>query len=284
MKKVVLTLGLSVATTVLPFSTLIAGQAVSKINAKVEAIGGNTDGDGAQALQGSLTVPLGTHFGGQVDVLGGKISSDTLTGAGGHLFWRNPEIGLVGITASQSRLDKIDFSRYGAEAEYYLNNFTFSLYGGRQEGDVPNTGYSGLAASYYITENILIQLGGETVSDQHNANMSMEWQPEFTPNGVSFFANGMRGNNDLDAVYAGIKYYWGDSKSLKDRHRKDDPANQLFNNYANTINILRAANECPTTTRIVNRSCGVCCTEAFRQTVDCSGNVVSEISMGGGGC
>lgn len=256
MKKINTMVGLSlVAGMLFAPPSIIAEPAVSGINAKIEAVGGNTDGTGSQALQGSFTMPLGSYFGGQVDLLGGKIGGDTISGAGGHVFWRNPEFGLVGITASQSRLDKIDFSRYGAEAEYYLNNFTINIYGGRQEGDTPNTGYAGATASYYITENILVQLGGETVSDQHNGNVNVEWQPEFTPNGLSLFVNGMSGNNDIEAIYAGVKFYIGANKSLIDRHRKDDPSNQLYNNFVNTISLIQAeqnanveengATECP---------------------------------------
>ena len=139
--------------------------AVSNINGKMEAIGGNVDGKGAQGVQGSVTFPLGHSFGGQIDVLGGKISSEDIFGSGAHLFWRDPDVGLVGATVSQARLESTDLYRYGIEAEYYLDDFTISAYGGNQEGDVESNGYFGGSTAYYVDKNLMIQAGAEGISN-----------------------------------------------------------------------------------------------------------------------
>jgi hypothetical protein len=73
--------------------------AVDGINAKIDGYGGGANGsNGFYGTSGSLSVPLGQQWGLQLD---GDVGSDRGIGyysGAGHLFWRDPSIGLLGAT------------------------------------------------------------------------------------------------------------------------------------------------------------------------------------------
>ena len=54
------------------------------------------DGYSGQNFDGSVTVPIMHQFGFQADGLYSRISNLGFDGGAGHLFWRDPEIGLLG--------------------------------------------------------------------------------------------------------------------------------------------------------------------------------------------
>ena len=55
------------------------------------------------------------------------------------------------------------------------------------------------------------------------AIVRMEWQ---TPvRGLALYVDGGLGDNHFRYLVGGVRYYFGGSKTLKDRHRKDDPDN-----------------------------------------------------------
>ncbi|MGB0922408.1 MAG: hypothetical protein ACPG1C_13940 [Alphaproteobacteria bacterium] len=208
-----------------------AGPAVSEPNAKVEVVGAEVNDDSAKALMGSITVPLGHAYGAQIDGMAGEIDDATATGIGGHLFWRDPDNAMLGITAAKARAFGQSTNRYGVEGELYRGDFTFSAFGGRQTGGgFGNMAYGGVAASWYATPNFLLQLSGDALDDTRSASLGFEWQPDTTNDGFTFFAKGTRGSKNAEAVQAGVRVYLGSRKNLKDRHRKDDPVNPLFNN------------------------------------------------------
>ena len=49
---------------------------------------------------GTITVPLGHTFGAQVDLGSGAFGNRPLGNAAGHLFWRDPDKGLIGAYGS----------------------------------------------------------------------------------------------------------------------------------------------------------------------------------------
>jgi hypothetical protein len=96
---------------------------LSVLNGKVEGLYGNIDGKTAKAAAGSVSIPMFTHFGVQLDALTGEVSPDNAQGGGLHAFWRDAS-GLVGFTASHAELGKSEARRFGGEGEYYLDRFT----------------------------------------------------------------------------------------------------------------------------------------------------------------
>jgi hypothetical protein len=103
----------------------LAGDAVSGVNGKVGYLGGNLDGDFGNNVFGSFSLPVATNFGLQGDALYTHVSDVDFTGAGGHLFWRDWDRGLVGVTGGFVHGDLVDSTAGGVEGEYYLGRLTF---------------------------------------------------------------------------------------------------------------------------------------------------------------
>jgi hypothetical protein len=93
--------------------------------------------------------------------------------------------------------------------------------------------YGGGDLRFYATDNFMIQAGARHADDFTAGRVGIEFQPAIQAlPGLSFFADGWIGEDNYDAAYAGIRYYFGPEKSLIKRHREDDPANNLVNDVA----------------------------------------------------
>lgn len=219
--------GTPVEPTVLP--------AVSGINGKISVQGGGFDEEGFGLLTGSLSVPLGDPFGVQVDAMVGTRDGDFVGGGGGHLFWRNPAYGLLGVYGGYTHREDIDGSvaRIGVEGEYYWGNWTAKALVGMEFVDSDNPlfiaedeSFFALAdISYYANENLQLSVGHRYISERNALALGIEYQldqPVFS-SGVSLFAEARIGEDDYQAAWGGVRFYFGEDKSLMRRHREDDP-------------------------------------------------------------
>lgn len=228
-----------------PSAAKADGPAVSAPNAKISGSGGSFDGDGGGIVAGSLTLPVGEQFGFQFDAAGGVVDGDGLYGVGGHLFWRDPDQGLAGIIGSYTDLDDRDVTRLGVEGELYLGQFSILARGGYQFGDYvdddgvldDNEGAFGAAElRWYATENFVLGGGVGQDDDRTRGIFGAEFQPGFAAApGLSFFADGVVGENDYQAVLVGLRYYFGETKSLIDRHRRDDPTTNVVTDSLHVV-------------------------------------------------
>ncbi len=210
-------------------NTHAEGPAVHQLNAKLEINGGSLDGDGTGIAAGSIAAPLGHSFGAQLDVIAGSTDGDGLAGYGLHAFWRDPQQGLLGVVSSRTGRGGNFVNRYGVEGEFYSDQWTLAAGGGTQTGFVGNTGYANLMAKYYLNDDLLLELSGQGFSDTRVGQIGLEWQPVMEVKGLTVFAVGGFGSDDLDYALAGVRWYFGGSdKSLKLRHREDDPVNSLI--------------------------------------------------------
>lgn len=214
-----------------------AGGAVSGPNGKVDVAGGSMDGNAGRNLAGSFSIPLGTNFGFQVDALYTDVSQRDFYGMGAHLFWRDSEKGLLGLTGGGIREnDVMDSWTGGVEGEYYLEKITFGARSGIANIDY-NMGplpfietdetdyYVSAEVGFYPVDNLLLSLSCTRVFDNGVVQGQVEYQ---TPlNGVSLFADIAQGDNNYDHALIGLRCYFGKAKSLKLRHRQDDPPNIL---------------------------------------------------------
>lgn len=67
-----------------------------------------------------------------------------------------------------------------------------------------------------MNDNFMIDLSGSVFSDKRIGQIGFEYQPETMMKGLSFFAVGDIGSDDLDYGLAGVKLYFGaGDKSLK---------------------------------------------------------------------
>lgn len=244
MTKFAYTIGSAVVTGTFGFGMMLTGAlaadvdpgcvpAVSAINGKIEGAGGLYEdevGDGAR-FQGvaSLSLPLGCLFGAQVDIGVGDLDGDGFFGVGGHLFMRDPSNYLLGIHGQYIDLSGEDIFRFGPEAEFYLDSVTLSAMVGFEDVEDFNTDdvVAQVEAAYYINDNLKLYGGYRNFLSINAGAIGFEFQPETLPGSV--FVDAMVGSDDYVSVMGGLRFYFGaEDKSLKARHREDDPGH-FFN-------------------------------------------------------
>lgn len=210
--------------------------AVSQVNGKLSAFGGSQDG-GLYGVEGSLSVPLGVPYGLQVDGMVGTGKGAAFYGVGGHLFWRDPAKGLIGLYGSYVTWDAnggplgslggADVGKVGVEGEAYLGRFSLEGLAAYQFGTYD--GFNGKAVlAYYPLDNLRLDAGVRYFEGPGTIGMlDVEWQPH-AGSGLSLYASGEFGENSYTQVLGGVRYYFAqDGKSLIQRHREDDPGNSL---------------------------------------------------------
>ncbi len=208
--------------------------AVSGVNGKISAEGGLFDAEGFGALSGSISLPLGQSFGVQIDGSVGTLDEEFFGSAGGHLFWRNPDYGLLGVYGSFTALDGVDaeVSRIGVEAEYYWNQVTLKGVIGAEFMDIDapiNYDETNLFAfsdvSFYAMDDLELSVGHRYTGEKHALALGVEYQlpQQIFASGVSLFAEGRIGEDNYQGAWAGVRMYLGDEKTLIRRHREDDP-------------------------------------------------------------
>ncbi len=181
--------------------------------------------DSAFKVRGAVSVPLAHSFGLQLDGVIGQIASKTYGHGAGHLFWRDPAIGLLGGYTSWTVWDSIDSYRSGVEGEYYAGRFTASGVLGYEWGDVDNGVFSIEDLSFYANDDFKLSVGHRFSKEiGHSLALGAEYQFLKTRNvGYAAFVDGRIGENDYQSIFAGIRLYFGQDKSLIRRHREDDP-------------------------------------------------------------
>ncbi|MFK8034228.1 MAG: hypothetical protein AB8B94_08795 [Hyphomicrobiales bacterium] len=207
--------------------------AVSGINGKIAIEGGALDAEGFAALSGSITLPVGYRYGLQLDAMVGVVEDDFIGGVGGHLFWRDPSLGLLGIYGSYSGNEHVDgdISRIGVEGEYYWNQFTFKTVLGAEFIDINLPAYDETNffaftdLSYYAMDNLELSIGHRYTGESNALALGVEYQldQQVFSSGVSLYAEGRIGEDSYQGAWAGVRMYLGDNKSLIRRHREDDP-------------------------------------------------------------
>ncbi len=213
--------------------------AVSGLNGKIAVYGGYQDDEvddgGIFGVLGSVSVPLGHRFGFQADAQVAAVEDDVFGRLGGHLFWRDPSKGLVGIYGAVEGYDDTDMDawRIALEAEAYLDRITIRGLAGYEAVDLPaaaggdEDGVFALAdLAYYINDDFRASIGYRHMNDTHMGAAGLEYQLQtgLFGSGTSVFAEGRVGDNDYAAAWAGVRLYLGGGeKSLIRRHREDDP-------------------------------------------------------------
>lgn len=219
--------------------------AVSGINGKLEVgysaidFSGVSDNLNAVYGIGSVSLPVAQQFGVQIDAGVGRFDTDpnvTVAGIGAHGFWRDPSQGLLGVYGHYVNLSgggqNASVWRLGAEGEAYLDRVSFEAFVGADfvDANVGNkTFFSGdLVAAFYATDNFRVHAGVGHQFDETFAKVGAEAMLPFASNNVALFANANLGG-DTQAYKVGLKIYFGESgKSLKARHREDDPHTRLL--------------------------------------------------------
>ena len=211
------------------------GPAVSAPNGKIAVFGGGDDDGGLVFGEASYTMPLGHAFGLQVDGLVGQTGSvdDTLAQGAAHLFWRDPSKGLLGLYGSALSVDSSDMYRLGGEGQLYLNRISLEGMIGWDEADDESGLFASGTFAYYMSDNTRAYAGTRrtdwrdgTIQGVGTAGfVGLEHQTRWGNDrrGYSLFGEVRFGENDYRAAWGGLRIYFGENKSLKRRHREDDP-------------------------------------------------------------
>ncbi|WP_139167511.1 hypothetical protein [Desulfuromusa kysingii] len=219
------------------------GEAVSAINGQVVVTGGSLDGENMATGSASLTAPLGEHFGLRLDGLSGNIDRDDFRVGAIHLFTRDPDLYLLGVTGAHAELENIQVESFSLEVEAYMGMVTIAAAGGQQTGDVHDSTYGSLDLRYYPQKNLMVEVGA-SVADENDgkAHIGVEYQ---LVGGLALFADAATGEDGFEHALGGIRYYFGDEKPLINRHREEVSTNNVLDsviiNYASARSAVLAS-------------------------------------------
>ena len=220
--------------------------AVDGFNAKLDGFGGIAADNSFYGGSGSFSMPLGQRFGLQVDGTFAALDDRLFAAGGGHLFTRDPAIGLLGPYGSTSHWDKaggINTYHFGVEGGWYLGRWSVDGVAGVEGGNSGSVVTGGLVQSfdirtrffdqvdlsYYLTDNLKVFVGHRYLGGAHAAALGGEWG--FGLGGgrmAALFVEGRLGDDDARGVWGGLRVYFGQrDKTLMARHRQDDPKNWL---------------------------------------------------------
>lgn len=207
--------------------------AVSSGNGELSVKSGVVDDEPASIADIMLTVPLGEQIGAKIDGVFGTIDDNKFAGGATRLFWRNPHHGAFGVMGGYWAFERDqqgggteweDVGIAAIEGELYLSQTTLSGMAGVQFSSDMDEGFVGqLELQQYITDDFLVKVGVET-NPQHDVlgTSEVEYRPGFAAlPGLSLFVDGAVGENDYYRAFGGIRLYFGESDTLKKRHRFD---------------------------------------------------------------
>jgi hypothetical protein len=229
--------------------------AVSQRNLTIDGGGGELDKQTLAYLQGSWSLPLSHSFGFQIDAAGGDWDSKAYGAVAGHLFWRNPSVGLIGLygdytnsgaprafttntnifgpTLPSTIAYGSYFSRAALETEAYFGKLSLEARAGWEGGTAGNHLYDRANIAFYPVDNLRLAIGHLMTGDVGAGTAQIEFQPTTSGfHGLSFYIQGLN-SHDVTSVFGGVKFYFGaGDKTLIRRHREDDPSadtpNDLF--------------------------------------------------------
>ena len=207
--------------------------AVSALNGKLSISFGDMDGGDGRNLTGSLTFPVAERWGAQVDGLFTQVESVDFGGGAAHVFWRDPERALLGLTASAVTSDSVRSQDFGVEAEYYWKILAVGVHGGiasiKYDTPAPfietdrSDGFITASATVYPVKNLSVRVYASRRFALNHYGAEAEFQiPE---RNLAITADVVRGRFGYDHALLGIRYYFGGKKTLRDRHRQDDQRN-----------------------------------------------------------
>ena len=237
--------------------------AVDGLNGKFEALGGGFATQNIAGGAGSVALPLQGGFGVQIDGALGAFGGHTIGVGAGHLFWRDPHVGLGGLYLEHTewaRYTGVHLTRGGFEGEYYWGQFTAGGIVGLEAGNdathilthtttttapilgggtttttvvtqtpvlqESNRFFDHVSLAYYPVENWKASIGHVYTGGKNSLALTTEYAMPIAPGIMaSLFAEGRigEGRNNYGG-WGGIRFYFGQhDKTLMARQREDDP-------------------------------------------------------------
>ena len=221
--------------------------AVSGLNGSLDVRGGGAGGHMMGMVAGKVTAPVTHDFGVQFDGAYGGIGERAVSGVAAHAFYRNPSQILLGGTYQRGWSSGLHYNRFGAEGEYYMGKLTAAARAGFQNGNMRHGEYTNLDLNWYLNDNLVVTPGFRNVAGQVWGRLGTEWQPEAfkVAPGMSVFASTGAGNHGYAFGLVGVRYYFGNDKTLVRRHREDDPAELVPEDSTENFSQFKAAQPIP---------------------------------------
>ena len=245
------------------------GPAVDGINGKIDGFGGSLANHGIYGSKGSVSIPLGGSWGAQIDGVLGNFDQRFFGSIAGHLFWRDPSQGLLGIYTNYTHWDQfggVHVTQVAGEGEYYWQRWTLQGIAGVEFGnsasstttsitpqvgttpgfqttftegyDVKTRFFDQINLKYYLTDNWDAYVGHRYLGGKNALALGTEFALPLG-RGImgSAFVEGRVGENDFHGIWGGLRFYFGASdKTLVARHRQDDPFNWSVDSLFSIIN------------------------------------------------
>jgi hypothetical protein len=210
--------------------------AVDGLNGKIDSFYGAVNRSYIRGTNAALSLPVGQNYGLQLDGMYARGFGTDILGYGAHFFRRDPSKYLLGLVAGA--LQSTDFNDVlaGVEGEIYFKNFTVGAFVGYNNFDTRvassfaprvNAARDFVAARIYAAaypvDNLMISAEWQNRFGKNFCIVGLEYQ---TPvRGLCLFVDGGLGDNDFRQLIGGVRIYFGGDKTLKARHRQDDPEN-----------------------------------------------------------
>lgn len=219
-----------------PTPVAIQKPSVDGLNFKTSVISGVIGGYSNHMFIASVALPIPfiPSLGVQLDLGIGRYRKDYTSAASGlHVFYRDPNSGLIGVYGDWGYVDNEHGGRVGLEFSSYQDRWSVDILAGVQFGQHFLTEFvDEVDVTYYFTDNFKGSIGHRLMSRGHVANVAVEYAP--TNNGWSVYGEAEIGEDDYDAVWGGLRYSFGSSsgKSLIERDRQSDPIVRIPRNLA----------------------------------------------------
>ena len=236
--------------------------AVDGVNGKAEALAGSIANRSLYGSQGSFSIPLAGYFGAQLDGGLGSFAHRGFAHIGGHLFWRDPAQGLIGVYTSYTGWNQfggVHLGNVAAEGEHYFGRFTLQGIAGVEFGnsasrnnstlvvippaagggapgtvatslfsesyDIKTRFFDQINLKYYVGDNWDVFVGHRYQGGKNALALGTEvGMPISRGVMMTGFAEARIGENQFHGLWGGLRFYFGQKdKPLIARHRQDDP-------------------------------------------------------------
>ena len=215
--------------------------AVDGINGSLSLTGGSLGGavDGLLVASVSAPVPYLASLGFQFDFASGRydgVTGSVARAAAGHLFWRNPAVGMLGIFSDYGKLNSLHFGRLGIEGALYHGPWTIDGMLGMEFGQNVLTRFvDEIDISYNFNKNFKASVGHRITARGHMGNIGFEKQFAAYENVAwSIFGTAEAGEDDFSQAFLGVKASFGSNGagSLEERDRSKGVKVRIPSNLA----------------------------------------------------
>ncbi len=177
-------------------------------DASVAVLSISTEDTYAAALQGNVTVSIEEKFGASFDVIAGVGDGQPLYGGAARVFWRDPEVGMVGVygvgTHAELLGHEFDVFGVGGQGALYFDSFALEAAAGFVTGNNVDDDFVAIGnATYFVTDDLRVSTGVRYYSDEVRGALGGEYGLDDYD--ASFFASGALGMESDWQVLAGLK-------------------------------------------------------------------------------